>query len=108
MLELKWKCPGRRHPDSDKKPDEDVKEVVVQTPTKVDEQRYKLNFYYYARRPKALLIFYCLAGFHKTSEEFYNKYLVHLLIDTVSSFHLDVCCCCNFICGDSWYGRDFP
>ena len=45
-LELKWKCPGRRHPDSDKK-SEEQKEEVLATPTKVDEARYSVIHVYF-------------------------------------------------------------
>ena len=39
MLELSWKCPGRRPPDSQVKPEEEVKEDLMETPPKQEEKK---------------------------------------------------------------------
>jgi hypothetical protein len=39
VLDLHWKCPGRRHPDTDVKKEEDNKEEKVTTPVKQEEKK---------------------------------------------------------------------
>lgn len=39
VLDLHWKCPGRRPPDSDLKEEEETKEEQVKTPLKQEEKK---------------------------------------------------------------------